>query len=154
MLPGAPHRCQWLLDTNPALATRSNFANHNKLKRQAMKVIASAMPADEIAGLAEIFKSIDADSSGTITAEELSTALKNKGSLLKKVSRVSLVCGPAHRVCPSFGRSLHLRGCAQWVVAGGSGGLVGADRPRLVRLHRLRGGVRAHPQPPRLLART
>lgn len=43
---------------------RSNFANHNKLKRQAMKVIASAMPADEIAGLAEIFKAIDADGSG------------------------------------------------------------------------------------------
>lgn len=50
-----------------------------------MKVIASAMPADEIAGLAEIFKSIDADNSGTITAEELSAALKDKGSLLKRV---------------------------------------------------------------------
>ena len=69
----------------PRFCLRSNFANHNKLKRQAMKVIASAMPVDEIAGLAEIFKSIDADGSGTITADELSTALKNKGSLLKKV---------------------------------------------------------------------
>lgn len=42
----------------------STFAANNKLKRQAMKVIASTMPADEIAGLREIFKSIDADSSG------------------------------------------------------------------------------------------
>ncbi|EFN57613.1 hypothetical protein CHLNCDRAFT_30247 [Chlorella variabilis] len=69
---------------NVILKRMTNFANHNKLKRQAMKVIASAMPVDEIAGLAEIFKSIDADGSGTITADELSTALKNKGSLLKK----------------------------------------------------------------------
>lgn len=67
----------------PPLPFRSNFANHNKLKRQAMKVIAAAMPADEIAGLAEIFKSIDADGSGTITAEELRDALNKKGSLLK-----------------------------------------------------------------------
>lgn len=59
---------------------RSNFANHNKLKRQAMKVIAAAMPADEIAGLAEMFKSIDADGSGTITAEELRDALKARGA--------------------------------------------------------------------------
>ena len=50
-----------------------------------MKVIASAMPADEIAGLREIFKSIDADSSGTITADELRAALQEKGSLLKQV---------------------------------------------------------------------
>jgi hypothetical protein len=63
---------------------RSNFANHNKLKRQAMKVIAATMPADEIAGLREIFKSIDADGSGTITEEELSSALREKGSLLRR----------------------------------------------------------------------
>ncbi|KAI3438381.1 hypothetical protein D9Q98_000813 [Chlorella vulgaris] len=67
---------------NVILQRMTTFANHNKLKRQAMKVIASAMPADEIAGLAQIFKSIDADDSGTITAEELSAALK--GSLLKQ----------------------------------------------------------------------
>lgn len=48
----------------PWPAARSNFTNHNKLKREAMKVIASCMPADEIAGLAEIFKNIDADGSG------------------------------------------------------------------------------------------
>ncbi len=63
--------CVLLLHTHgfrplhPALpAPRSNFANNNKLKRQAMKVIASCMPADEIAGLAEIFKAIDTDGSG------------------------------------------------------------------------------------------
>ena len=48
-----------------------------------MKVIAAAMPADEIAGLAEMFKSIDADGSGTITAEELRDALQKKGSLMR-----------------------------------------------------------------------
>ena len=75
----------------PRPALRSNFANTNKLKRQAMKVIASAMPADEIAGLREIFKAIDADSSGSITADELRTALKQKGSLLKQVRPVAVV---------------------------------------------------------------
>ena len=49
-----------------------------------MKVIAAAMPADEIAGLREIFKGIDADASGTISAEELRTALQQKGSMLKQ----------------------------------------------------------------------
>lgn len=60
------------------------FAANNKLKRTAMKVIAAAMPAEEIAGLREIFKSIDADGSGTITAEELKAALTHKGGLLKE----------------------------------------------------------------------
>lgn len=69
---------------NVILKRMTNFANHNKLKRQAMKVIATAMPADEIAGLREIFKSIDADGSGSITAEELRSALQQKGSLLKQ----------------------------------------------------------------------
>ncbi|PSC68183.1 calcium-dependent kinase [Micractinium conductrix] len=69
---------------NVILNRMTAFAANNKLKRQAMKVIASAMPADEIAGLREIFKSIDADSSGTITADELRAALQEKGSLLKQ----------------------------------------------------------------------
>ncbi|KAL4447969.1 hypothetical protein ABPG75_005188 [Micractinium tetrahymenae] len=68
---------------NVILRRMTTFAANNKLKRQAMKVIAATMPADEIAGLREIFKSIDADSSGTITAEELKAALEQKGSLLK-----------------------------------------------------------------------
>lgn len=79
--------CPRVCSHRPALVPPpfpSNFANHNKLKRQAMKVIAAAMPADEIAGLAEIFKAIDADGSGTITSEELSSALKEKGSLLRR----------------------------------------------------------------------
>lgn len=84
---GCLHSMHYMRFPSHPLTCCSTFANHNKLKRQAMKVIASAMPADEIAGLAQIFKSIDADDSGTITAEELSAALK--GSLLKQV-------GPAH----------------------------------------------------------
>ena len=47
-------------------------------------MIAGGMPADEIAGLRSIFKTIDADGSGTITADELRKALEQKGSLLKK----------------------------------------------------------------------
>ena len=72
------------------------------MKRQAIKVIASAMPSDEIAGLREIFKSIDADNSGTITAEELRTALRQKGSLLKQVGPAG---GPGQQGA-SRGRSI------------------------------------------------
>ena len=76
--------CDWG-SAAPPLTLRSTFATHNKLKKEAMKVIAAGMPADEIAGLRSIFKAIDADESGTITADELREALKQKGSLLKKV---------------------------------------------------------------------
>jgi len=55
----------------------------NKLKKEAMKIIASNMPADEIAGLKVIFESIDEDKSGTITAAELQEALTKTGTSLK-----------------------------------------------------------------------
>jgi calcium-dependent protein kinase len=69
---------------NVILNRMSQFAVHNKLKKEAMRVIAKCMPAEEIAGLKAIFQAIDADNSGTITAEELRSALKLKGSVLKE----------------------------------------------------------------------
>jgi calcium-dependent protein kinase len=66
-----------------AIFTRlNNFANMNKFKKEAMKVIASSMPADEISGLKNLFESIDTDKSGTITAQELKEALGKKGTVL------------------------------------------------------------------------
>ena len=44
------------------------------------QLIASAMPAEEIAGLRAIFEAIDADGSGTITASELHEALGKQGA--------------------------------------------------------------------------
>lgn len=45
----------------------------------ALQVIAANLPEEEIAGLRVQFEEIDADKSGTITAEELGAALKKKG---------------------------------------------------------------------------
>jgi len=51
------------------------FANLNKLKKEALKVIASNMAVEEVTGLRQLFKGIDSDGSGTITVEELRNAL-------------------------------------------------------------------------------
>ena len=119
----------WTLIAPPA-CLRSTFATHNKLKKEAMKVIAAGMPADEIAGLRSIFKAIDADGSGTITADELREALKQKGSMLKKVGAGGLVfqgAGSVRCADPSAAtRRLLVPGCA----AGGARGAHGHDRPR------------------------
>lgn len=65
-----------------AIAKRmGNFASANKLKREAMRVIAGNMPSEEIAGLKAVFKAIDSDNSGTITVAEMWEGLKAKGDL-------------------------------------------------------------------------
>ena len=75
-----------------AILTRLNkFAGMNKLKKEAMKIIAAGMPADEIAGLRQIFEAIDTDKSGSITAEELQDALTKKGTSLKSEDVQSLL---------------------------------------------------------------
>jgi calcium-dependent protein kinase len=65
---------------NAIVSRLDNFARANRLKKEAMKLIASAMPAEEIAGLRAIFEAIDADGSGTITAAELHEALGKQGA--------------------------------------------------------------------------
>lgn len=47
----------------------------NKLKKAALVVMAKSLNPDEINGLQQLFRSIDADNSGTITIDELRTAL-------------------------------------------------------------------------------
>lgn len=49
-----------------------------------LQVIAESMSEDEIAGLREMFKMIDADNSGQITFEELKAGLKRVGANLKE----------------------------------------------------------------------
>lgn len=68
---------------NVILSRLSTFANMNKFKKQAMTIIASHLPAEEIKGLKNLFEAIDDDNSGTITAQELNEALKKKGTMLK-----------------------------------------------------------------------
>eukprot|EP00775_Hariotina_reticulata_P005113 gene5113-5353_t len=59
-----------------------SFASLNKLKKLAMLMIAQRLPADEVAGLKELFASMDLDGDGTITVQELSTVLATKGAKL------------------------------------------------------------------------
>nr|GEV61980.1 calcium-dependent protein kinase 26-like [Tanacetum cinerariifolium] len=66
---------------DPAVLTRlTQFSVMNKLKKMALKVIASKLSEEEIAGLTKMFKMIDTDNSGCITFKELKDGLKNFGA--------------------------------------------------------------------------
>ncbi|KAI3809468.1 hypothetical protein L1987_25444 [Smallanthus sonchifolius] len=68
---------------DPAVLTRlSQFSAMNKLKKMALKVIASKLSEEEIAGLKQMFKMIDTDKSGYITFQELKDGLKSFGAVL------------------------------------------------------------------------
>ncbi|XP_024401417.1 calcium-dependent protein kinase 26 [Physcomitrium patens] len=61
-----------------------HFSAMNKLKKIAIRVIAESLSEEEIAGLKEMFKMMDADNSGSISYEELKEGLKKVGSILKE----------------------------------------------------------------------
>lgn len=48
-----------------------------------LQVIAESLSEEEIAGLKEMFKAMDTDSSGAITFDELKAGLRKYGSTLK-----------------------------------------------------------------------
>ncbi|CAL2239614.1 unnamed protein product [Prunus armeniaca] len=66
------------------LSRLKQFSAMNKLKKMALRVIAESLSEEEIAGLKEMFKIIDADNSGQITFEELKAGLKRFGANLKE----------------------------------------------------------------------
>ncbi|KAK9690883.1 hypothetical protein RND81_09G160800 [Saponaria officinalis] len=69
---------------DPAVLSRlKHFSAMNKLKKMALRVIAESLSEEEIAGLREMFQSMDTDNSGAITFEELKAGLKRYGSNLK-----------------------------------------------------------------------
>ncbi|GAB4838675.1 Calcium-dependent protein kinase 5 [Ancistrocladus abbreviatus] len=69
---------------DPAVLSRlKQFSAMNKLKKMALRVIAESLSEEEIAGLREMFKSMDTDNSGAITFEELKAGLRRYGSTLK-----------------------------------------------------------------------
>ncbi|KAJ7971348.1 putative Calcium-dependent protein kinase [Quillaja saponaria] len=70
---------------DPAVLSRlKQFFAMNKLKKMALRVIAEKLSEEEIAGLREMFKMIDTDSSGQITFEELKVGLKRFGANLNE----------------------------------------------------------------------
>ncbi|CAL1399333.1 unnamed protein product [Linum trigynum] len=67
-----------------AVLTRlKQFSAMNKLKKMALRVIAESLSEEEIAGLKEMFKSMDTDGSGAITFDELKAGLRRYGSTMK-----------------------------------------------------------------------
>ncbi|KAI8473389.1 MAG: kinase-like domain-containing protein [Monoraphidium minutum] len=67
------------------------FAQMNKLKKMALMVVGQSLAPDELAGLQELFKSIDADGSGTITVEEMKKALHAWGHKISEPELQSLM---------------------------------------------------------------
>ncbi|MCO5557586.1 hypothetical protein L7F22_011152 [Adiantum nelumboides] len=66
---------------DPAILSRmKQFIAMNKMKKIALRVIAERLSEEEIAGLKETFKMMDADDSGAITFEELKVGLERLGS--------------------------------------------------------------------------
>eukprot|EP01025_Chloroclados_australasicus_P028622 TRINITY_DN2836_c0_g1_i1.p1 TRINITY_DN2836_c0_g1~~TRINITY_DN2836_c0_g1_i1.p1 ORF type:complete len:483 (-),score=89.09 TRINITY_DN2836_c0_g1_i1:463-1911(-) len=55
------------------------FAAMNKVKKTALMVVGQCLSVEEIAGMKELFKSIDTDNSGTITIQELRDAMQKWG---------------------------------------------------------------------------
>uniref|UniRef100_A0A2N9H6M4 non-specific serine/threonine protein kinase n=1 Tax=Fagus sylvatica TaxID=28930 RepID=A0A2N9H6M4_FAGSY len=66
------------------LSRLKQFSAMDKLKKMALRVIAEHLCEEEIAGLKEMFKVIDADNSGQITFEELKDGLKRFGANLNE----------------------------------------------------------------------
>ncbi|KAL8138352.1 hypothetical protein V2J09_004353 [Rumex salicifolius] len=67
------------------------FSAMNKLKKMAIRVIAESLSEEEIAGLKQMFKMIDADNSGQITLEELKSGLERVGTNLKDSELLELM---------------------------------------------------------------
>ena len=83
---------------NIVLARMKKFAAMNKLKKAALLVIAKSLNPDEIRGLQQLFRSIDVDNSGTITVDELRTAMRSLDSKLnvrKLFTLLHFFCGRA-----------------------------------------------------------
>ncbi|GJM88942.1 hypothetical protein PR202_ga05526 [Eleusine coracana subsp. coracana] len=69
---------------NAVLGRLKQFRAMNQFKKAALRVIAGCLSEEEIKGLKEMFRSMDADNSGTITVDELRRGLANKGTKLSE----------------------------------------------------------------------
>lgn len=70
-------------DMTPEVLTRlKTFGQMNHLKKEALKIIARKLPNQELHGMKEMFKALDADGSGFITVDELREGLRKKGAEL------------------------------------------------------------------------
>jgi len=93
-------RHEWLVKEGVALDTpldhvvlkrMRQFAQMNRLKKMALMVVGQNLNLDELSGLAELFKSIDEDGSGTITVQEMRKALTQWGNKINEVELQQLM---------------------------------------------------------------
>eukprot|EP00775_Hariotina_reticulata_P001153 gene1153-1493_t len=56
------------------------FAHMNRFKKEALRVVATHLPPEEIEGIRQMFMDMDTDGSGTISFEELREGLRRKGA--------------------------------------------------------------------------
>ena len=63
---------------NAVMERLKGFTAMNKLKKEALKVMAVNLPKEEIQGMKKMFQTIDKDGSGTITIDEFKTMLKGR----------------------------------------------------------------------------
>ncbi|GAB2295780.1 Calcium-dependent protein kinase 20 [Dionaea muscipula] len=73
------------------LSRLKQFSAMNKLKKIAIRVIAESLSEEEIAGLKQMFRMMDADNSGQISLEELKTGLEKAGADLKDSEIIGLM---------------------------------------------------------------
>ncbi|PWA70871.1 calcium-dependent protein kinase 20 [Artemisia annua] len=90
------------------LSRLKQFSAMNKIKKIAIRVIAETLSEEEIAGLKEMFKMIDADGSGQITLEELKKGLEKVGANIKDSEIVHLM--EAHDCIFAYQFTGHLLG--------------------------------------------
>ncbi|CAD7703849.1 unnamed protein product [Ostreobium quekettii] len=76
---------------NAVFRRMSEFTQCNRLKRVALKLIASQMPEEETEGLRKMFKAMDTDGSGTLSVAELQEALTKKGASVEELELLTLV---------------------------------------------------------------
>ncbi|KAG2601432.1 calcium-dependent protein kinase 2 [Panicum virgatum] len=69
---------------NAVMNRLKQFRAMNQFKKAALRVIAGCLSEEEIRGLKEMFKSMDADNSGTITVDELRRGLAKQGTKLSE----------------------------------------------------------------------
>lgn len=67
------------------------FAQMNKLKKMCLMVVGQHLSPEEIAGLKELFKSIDEDKSGTISVDEFRKALSQWGHKIGEQEMTALI---------------------------------------------------------------
>jgi calcium-dependent protein kinase len=69
---------------NAVMNRLKQFRAMNQFKKAALRVIAGCLSEEEIRGLKEMFKGMDADNSGTITVDELRRGLAKQGTKLSE----------------------------------------------------------------------